>query len=217
MSKIYPSSIILVPISYGRESSWGLKKGVAHKASALCGARYYDPDVALWISVDPARQYWSPYAYCGSNPINCIDFDGRWGNGAPIIADNNEEGKSTFAVAGQNAPNTQLIKKGAPFLLKAEQMGLGILFPVKYIIQGVIMDLVQNKAADGEIDASVATSDLVKTGFKVAAERSFEKIPYVGPLVSLMFGESINKAGDMVSDELEARDMEYDKRKEKEN
>jgi hypothetical protein len=50
----------MLALSYGRESSCGLpflKKGVAHKAFALCGARYYEPDVALWISVDPARQF----------------------------------------------------------------------------------------------------------------------------------------------------------------
>lgn len=45
------------------------------------GARYYNPRVSLWLNVDPlAEKYpsWSPYAYCGNNPINYFDPDGRF-------------------------------------------------------------------------------------------------------------------------------------------
>ena len=45
------------------------------------GARYYNPRLSIWNSVDPlAEKYpsWSPYAYCGNNPINYIDPDGRF-------------------------------------------------------------------------------------------------------------------------------------------
>lgn len=40
------------------------------------GARYYDADLGLWISPDPAREFHSPYAY-SPDPINGIDPDGR--------------------------------------------------------------------------------------------------------------------------------------------
>lgn len=40
------------------------------------GARYFDPEIGLWISPDPARQFASPYAY-SSNPVNTVDPDGR--------------------------------------------------------------------------------------------------------------------------------------------
>ncbi|SMO84164.1 RHS repeat-associated core domain-containing protein [Chryseobacterium rhizoplanae] len=45
------------------------------------GARYYNPRASIWYSVDPlAEKYpnWSPYAYCGNNPINYIDPDGNF-------------------------------------------------------------------------------------------------------------------------------------------
>ncbi|WP_291151923.1 RHS repeat-associated core domain-containing protein [Flavobacterium sp. UBA7680] len=44
------------------------------------GARYYDPKVSIWYSVDPlAEKYpdYSPYVYCANNPVLYIDPDGR--------------------------------------------------------------------------------------------------------------------------------------------
>ncbi|MCL4103383.1 RHS repeat-associated core domain-containing protein [Fibrobacter sp. HC4] len=43
------------------------------------GARYLDPMLGMWISVDPARQFSSPYLYVGNgyNPIVGVDPDGN--------------------------------------------------------------------------------------------------------------------------------------------
>ena len=44
------------------------------------GARYYDPDISIWLSRDPLADkypYQSPYVYCGNNPLRIIDPDGR--------------------------------------------------------------------------------------------------------------------------------------------
>jgi RHS repeat-associated protein len=40
------------------------------------GARYYDPQLGKWHSVDPVDEYHSPYVYVGNNPVNFIDPDG---------------------------------------------------------------------------------------------------------------------------------------------
>ena len=44
------------------------------------GARYYDPQISLWASVDPLAEKYpnvSPFAYVANNPIANIDPDGR--------------------------------------------------------------------------------------------------------------------------------------------
>jgi RHS repeat-associated protein len=43
------------------------------------GFRYYDARIGRWLVVDPAGQYWSPYVYCGNNPIRVVDKDGLYG------------------------------------------------------------------------------------------------------------------------------------------
>ena len=44
------------------------------------GARYYSPDLSIWLSVDPMSDKYpslSPYVYCANNPIKLMDPNGE--------------------------------------------------------------------------------------------------------------------------------------------
>ncbi|MCL6613397.1 MAG: hypothetical protein K6U03_02055 [Firmicutes bacterium] len=43
------------------------------------GARYYDPEVARWTTVDPLRVGNNWYEYCYNNPLRFVDQNGLWG------------------------------------------------------------------------------------------------------------------------------------------
>ena len=40
-------------------------------------ARYYEPSTGRFLSEDPARHGWNWLTYCGSDPVNYVDGDGR--------------------------------------------------------------------------------------------------------------------------------------------
>jgi RHS repeat-associated protein len=75
------------------------------------GARYYDSDLSVWLSVDPlASKYpgWSPYNYCLNNPIKLIDPDG-----CDVEVTANENG--TYTVTGgtlNSDKNIYIMKDG---------------------------------------------------------------------------------------------------------
>lgn len=49
----------------------------AHSGLHDYGARFYDADLARFVSVDPRRQTPDPYAYCADDPVDAVDPDGR--------------------------------------------------------------------------------------------------------------------------------------------
>lgn len=59
------------------------------------GARYYDPSLSIWMSVDPLAEKYpniSSYAYCAQNPIANKEIDGRYFIFVPGLGHSNAPG-----------------------------------------------------------------------------------------------------------------------------
>ena len=73
------------------------------------GARYYDPRISIWGSVDPlAEKYpsWSPYNYCFSNPIKLVDPNGE----DPIVSGLIEAASAFVLSAGMDFLSAYLLE-----------------------------------------------------------------------------------------------------------
>ena len=81
------------------------------------GARYLDPMLGLWISVDPKRQFSSPYLYAenGYNPVNGVDPDG---NAAIIQKNGNKINVTIPIIFSGEAATPSNIKKATNWIAK---------------------------------------------------------------------------------------------------
>jgi RHS repeat-associated protein len=71
------------------------------------GARYFDPKISIWLSVDPlAEKYpnWNPYNYVMQNPINLIDPTGM----CPEEGDPQKKQNVNVVVLPKNIPKTDV-------------------------------------------------------------------------------------------------------------
>ena len=66
------NTAILYPLSTGKEKD-------SETGYYYFGARYYNSELSLWLSVDPMSDKYpslSPYNYCAWNPLKLVDPDG---------------------------------------------------------------------------------------------------------------------------------------------
>jgi RHS repeat-associated protein len=67
--------------SYYTPYTFSAKERDPETGYSYFGARYYDADISVWLSVDPmAHKYpsMSAYMYCAGNPVMLVDPDGNY-------------------------------------------------------------------------------------------------------------------------------------------
>lgn len=126
------------------------------------GARFYDPELGLFLTHDPQRQFPSPYAYGSWNPVNGVDPDGEFFFLVPIVAAIVEVATAVVAAA-QAALATLLPYLKTAVLATIEGAAKGAAFgfakgSIEAIVSGdagAIVDGLKNGAIGGAIGGLV--------------------------------------------------------------
>ena len=66
--------------SYSARYTFSGKERDEESGFSYFGSRYYNSAYSIWMSVDPMSDKYpnmSPYAYCGNNPVKCVDPRGE--------------------------------------------------------------------------------------------------------------------------------------------
>ena len=66
--------------SYAARYTFSAKEKDEETGYSYFGARYYNSDLSIWLSVDPMSDKYphtSPYVYCADNPVKLMDPDGK--------------------------------------------------------------------------------------------------------------------------------------------
>ena len=100
--------------SYSERYTFSGKEKDSETGYHYFGARYYNSDLSLWLSVDPMSDKYpslSPYNYCAWNPMKLVDPDGMIIDSASIteniktILNNNTEFKKAFETLSNDKDN----------------------------------------------------------------------------------------------------------------
>lgn len=161
--------------------------GKPEQVTGLCdiglldyGARFYDPCVARWTTIDPMAYNYpgmSPYAFCGNDPVNNIDPDGD----IPFLV--NLIGGVASAVveyAGQVVAN--VAKNGeisTSAFTNVDVLDIAVFFAEGFVTSGgnIVKKAaakaavaVVSEVARNAVDVEVGTKDGVKTTVNSVAE-----------------------------------------------
>ena len=93
------SDAVFQPLSTGKEKD-------SETGYYYFGARYYNPDLSLWLSVDPMADKYpnlSPYNYCAWNPVKLVDPKGK------EIGDYYDENGKYLGWDGKNDMNVYIV------------------------------------------------------------------------------------------------------------
>ena len=104
------------------------------------GARYYDPDLGMFLQPDPMMQFPSPYLYTGGNPVNRtdpsgmlsadetasavnVDYNMSFGKTASSLEDDVRDSESEFTLGGIGVFDVDISSLTGMFTLASDLSG----------------------------------------------------------------------------------------------
>ena len=143
------------------------------------GARYYDPVISRWLSVDPlAEKYpgFSPYNYTANNPVMLVDPDGKWlpkidKDGRLIYIAEKGDSAWTLAKDAHISPafaNTLVVKQLGPNYIGDDGEVKSNVDPGDKVVVGYLPDYAgQNNSNTNNSGNSANTTNTSSTGSKI--------------------------------------------------
>ncbi len=142
------------------------------------GARFYDSDIAMFQSHDPARQFFNPYSYAAWNPTNLTDANGEFIEIliAVLVAAVLSAAISAMAAAAQGLPLSQIGKAAiSGAIAGAVGVGLGVVAATA----NMVISSLAGSAAQG-ISVAQAVNTLrvvaVRSAFSTVASHATQEI-----------------------------------------
>lgn len=155
---------------YQREPATGL-----HYA----GARFYDADIGMFQTHDPARQFANPYTYAGWNPTNRTDANGELIAEiliAVIVAATVSAAISVMAAAAQGLPLSQIGQAAiAGAISGAVGVGLGIVAGAAGMLLGSIASTLPQNVALSHALAALQTV-AIRSAFGTVASHAAREL-----------------------------------------
>jgi RHS repeat-associated protein len=131
------------------------------------GARYYNSDVSIWLSVDPLSDKYpnvTGYNYCFNNPLILIDPNGMEPidyfdtNGNKIGHDGNPEDKRNFIITNKDDVNTIRNNDKAGGTTRLSDVSSAKEIPSKASLQSALNDLKTTISVGGDRERASITN-----------------------------------------------------------